>query len=385
MNGAAIQVINPVDFDFHFTINHKIISADIVWQLAQVAVALGVSDPLLKKVNSSDNAKALAGEFEQGTKKVLVLGDYALQHPHAQTIKALADLIAQQVDVKVVYLTPGCNSAGAWKAGMVPHRDASGALLDAPGDSIQSLWCDNPVRAYFLYGFEPEHDTVFASAALQALKQAGLVVCFSPFVTDAMQEYADFILPICPMTETAGTFTNVLGLSQSFVATSVPHEESKPGWKVVRALGSLLELEGFHFHNTQEVITELESLTSNHEDRGVEPSSKPQQAIEPVTGWHRYACQPIYSVDSMVRRAAPLHQTNLGEVGCLTLNSQMAAKLDVSEGDYLCASQAQDQLTLPVVVDDSIADHVVRLPAGLQETQWFGAGHGELTLQRASS
>ena len=380
LDQTQVHAINPIDFDFNFDVNHKVVTADVVMAVAELAKALGVEHDALQAIAPSEQAVAIANALKRGEQKALVLGAYALEHPMAHTIKALAELMAKQFEIHVVCLTAGCNTAGAWHAGAVPHRDASGRLLSSPGKDIQSLFSDEAVRGYFIYHFEPEHDVSLARGAMQALKQAGLVVYFSAYETEAMRSVADFILPISALTETAGTFINVTGKAQSFVASSVPHGDSKPGWKVLRALGSWLELPGFEFQTSQDVMNELNAI-----DKQVEPqSSNDNFHISKVTGWQRYACQPIYAIDNVVRRAQPLQQTNLAEVACLSLNAKMASEIGVSEGDSLTAVQAEQDITLPVRIDNAIADGVVRLPASLPETQGFGLGHGEITLKGVS-
>ena len=352
---------------------------DIAQGLAQIAKAVGVKDAAVVSQCVSTQSQCIADALLEGEHAVLIVGDYALQHPQSETIKALVQRIAQQIQAKVIFLTPGCNSAGAWRAGAVPHRDASGKRVSKPGKNVKALFTDQPVRGYFLYNFEPEFDASFACEALEALKQAGLVVCFSPFVSQSMKDYADFILPITPPTETAGTFINVTGDAQSFVATSVPKGNSKPGWKVLRVLGSWLELDGFNFKCTGDVMQELNSMTYHTEKQPV-----PEIVLAPLSGIQRYACQPIYSVDGLVRRAWPLQETNLGEVGCITINGELAKTLGVKEGGRLKATQARSSVVLPVVIDDAVASQVVRLPAAVQATLGFGAGHGPITLEGIS-
>ncbi|MFX5684637.1 molybdopterin-dependent oxidoreductase, partial [Acinetobacter baumannii] len=78
-------------------------------------------------------------------------------------------------------------------------------------------------------------------AARAALGQAEMVVVMSAYQHGA--DYADVLLPIAPFTETAGTFVNAEGRAQSFNGTVKPAGDARPGWKVLRVLGNLLELE----------------------------------------------------------------------------------------------------------------------------------------------
>ena len=61
------------------------------------------------------------------------------------------------------------------------------------------------------------------------------------------------LLPIAPFTETSGTFVNAEGTVQSFNGVVRPLGETRPGWKVLRVLGSLLGVPGFEFDTAEEV------------------------------------------------------------------------------------------------------------------------------------
>ncbi|WP_410958362.1 molybdopterin-dependent oxidoreductase, partial [Salmonella sp. 1202_ZJSL19Sal_0414] len=87
---------------------------------------------------------------------------------------------------------------------------------------------------------EPEFDTANPAQALAALNQAEMVVVLSPFQTGA--EYADVLLPIAPFTETAGSFVSAEGTVQTFNGVVRPLGDTRPAWKVLRVLGSLLGL-----------------------------------------------------------------------------------------------------------------------------------------------
>ena len=68
------------------------------------------------------------------------------------------------------------------------------------------------------------------------------VVAMSPFRHRAL-DYAHVLLPIAPFTETAGSFVNTEGPPAELRrAWSRPLGETRPAWKVLRVLGSLLGL-----------------------------------------------------------------------------------------------------------------------------------------------
>src|SRR5207253_736052 len=100
-------------------------------------------------------------------------------------------------------------------------------------------------------GAEPELDCADPQAAMAALGAATFVVQLSPWKTGL--EYANAVLPIAPFTETSGTFVNIEGRAQSFYANVNPLGETRPGWKVLRVLGSLLKKPGFELDTIEEV------------------------------------------------------------------------------------------------------------------------------------
>ena len=102
-----------------------------------------------------------------------------------------------------------------------------------------------------MWNVEPELDCHDPQHALAALKRAEFVVACSPFRHRAM-EYAHVLLPIAPFTETAGAFVNTEGRLQSFVGVVRPYAEARPGWKVLRVLGTL-GLSGFD-HDSAEAV-----------------------------------------------------------------------------------------------------------------------------------
>ncbi|WP_446916489.1 molybdopterin-dependent oxidoreductase, partial [Klebsiella pneumoniae] len=70
---------------------------------------------------------------------------------------------------------------------------------------------EQPRRGYVLLGMEPELDCWDGATARAALAAADFNVVLSPWVTDAMRDYASVILPVGTFGETAGTYVNTAG------------------------------------------------------------------------------------------------------------------------------------------------------------------------------
>ena len=96
----------------------------------------------------------MAQSFQRaGGKAAIVFGEYALSHPQAATLRALAQFIQQISSVKMATLTDGANSAGAWLAGAVPHREPGGVAATTVGANAYELLTTEPKQVYCLSGW----------------------------------------------------------------------------------------------------------------------------------------------------------------------------------------------------------------------------------------
>ena len=126
--------------------------------------------------------------------------------------------------------------------------------MGSPGLNIADMFAAK-LKAYILFGaIEPKLD-IASEAASAALEAAEFVVALSPYSTAA--EFADVVLPIGTFAETAGTYVNLEGRWQSAPGAAAPVGESRPGWKVLRVLGNLLDLPGFEYTSADQVTDEI--------------------------------------------------------------------------------------------------------------------------------
>ena len=135
-----------------------------------------------------------------------------------------------------------------------------------------------------------------------------MVVTMSPF--KANMAFSDVLLPIAPFTETPGTFVNAEGCVQSFHAVVKPLAETRPAWKVLRVLANLLELPGFDFESSQDVLKKISGA-----DAGQISAHRLDNAAEQGTivlsgaAGSVPAVASIYQLDGLVRRATSLQLT----------------------------------------------------------------------------
>lgn len=381
--GATVMAINPVDFSFTFPVQHKLIDADIVMQTAEVARALadltGHTDPALSGVTPSETARSIARVLKEQEQTYIMLGDFAVQHKEAAYLRELLTLIGTLSSSRFGQVTEGANGSGAWLAGAVPHRGPAGITVEQPGHTARALFTTDPVRAYLLFNIEPEYDTAYPAAALATLRDAGCVVCMTPFATPIMESYADFILPIAPFTETPGTFVNGEGVWQSVAAVSVPQGDAKPGWKVLRALANFLELPGFDYQAASELHHELKQAVHTTTEKPSMPvvlSALPARS----KGSLYFSLIHPYRVDNLVRRATALQQCLQAQDQSVRLNQKTAQTLGINpDSTVIHLHESEQAMSLPLVIDERVANNVIVFPAALDTTAGFGMAFGEIT------
>jgi NADH-quinone oxidoreductase subunit G len=387
---AHVMAINPIDYRFVYPLTAKIISADMILSLAEVAKAIADQQQKniaeLNNISPSESAKIIADNLISRDNAAIFLGAVAINHPQASVIRSLVRLIGELSGAAIGVLTEGANSAGAWLAGAVPHREAAYQAAANPGLTAKELLTDQPVKVYYLLNLEPAMDCAYAAKALKTLDQASMVVCLTPFVSSEMQQYADFILPITSLGETSGTFVNTEGKWQSFAAASVPHGAAKPAWKILRVLANLMQLDGFNYVAEHEVLNEIQVLVD-----GMPEYQAPQ--INLALPQHnnelmRIGTWPIYRGDNLVRRAKALQATQFvvePEINTIKINQKTAQQLQLQHGEAVTATQGESRVTLPLVIDNSLADNVVLLPSGLKETTGFGEAFAAIKLTKGTT
>ena len=380
-NGAKLHFLNATADDSLIPTAKRIVAAPSAWldELAGVAAAVaqlrGVALPdTLAGVTASPAAQAVAQSLANGERRAVLLGNVAVRHPQFAQLHAVAQWIADNTGATFGFLTEAANTVGAHVVGALPGEGG----LNAREAFAQ------PRKGYVLLNVEPEFDTADPAQALAALNQAEMVVVMSPFKHGL--DYADVLLPIAPFTETAGTYVNAEGSVQSFNGVVRPLGDTRPAWKVLRVLGSLLGLPNFEYETAEEV--RLAALG----DAGVASRLSNQASVAPARiaataangGFERLADVPIYHADALVRRAGALHLTAAAKVAnAAALPAALFDKLGLKEGDAVRVRQGERAVQLPAVRDANLAETVVRVSAATPAGAALGSLSGELVVEKA--
>ena len=292
--GAHILSLIEQRVDWAMPVHTVYQASASVWVQALADVAAAVAQakgvlPLVVGNATQPQALAIAQSLLSGERKAVLLGNAAANHPQASGLLALANWIGEHTGASVGFLGEAANTVGAQLVGALP---SNGGLNAAQMSQAGAL------KAVLLLNTEPHADSAHGA---EGLATSDMVVTLSPFKTNL--DISDVLLPISPFTETAGTFVNTEGRAQSFHGVVRPLGETRPGWKVLRVLGTMLGLPGFAYETIEEVRaaalpTDIASRLSNASTAYVEVAP----AAAPVTA-------SIYQLDGLVRRAPSLQAT----------------------------------------------------------------------------
>jgi NADH-quinone oxidoreductase subunit G len=371
--GCQVSVLHATDDDLLMPVAHKALAAPDAWveRLSQIAAAVAAVKGIAAPAGAAapdEVARGIAASLCSGERAAVLLGNAAVQSPYAAQVEAWARWIAQTTGAKFGVLGEAANSVGGHLVGAVP---LAGGL-----NAAQMI--EQPRRAYLLWNLEPEYDCANPAATMQALANADTVIAFSAFRNGAL-DYADALLPIAPFFETSGTFVNCEGRVQTFNGAVRPLGEARPGWKVLRVLGSQLDLAGFDYETPEAVRAELPAAAGRL-DNGTAVEIAAPRAPE---GIQRLADVPVYFSDAVVRRSAPLQQTADARAPVASANARTLAQFGVRPGDKVRALQAGGSALLEAEIDDRLPDGLVRVPAGHAATSTLGAMFGAIRLERA--
>jgi NADH-quinone oxidoreductase subunit G len=383
--GAKVGVLHAAHDDLLMPIAARSAVRASGWARALAAVRVALlrarGDALpsdLAGIEPDAQSTALAALLADGQRKAVFLGNAVGHLSDAADVAAQAQALADAAGATLGWLVEGANGTGGYLAGAVPGAGG----LDA------NAMVQTPRRAYVLLGMEPGFDHAHPAAAMSAMGAADTVIALTAYASDELLQTADCLLPIAPFTETAGSFVNCAGTLQTFTGVVRCAGDSRPAWKVLRVLGNLLELTGFDQDSTDQVRAaalpaELVAGLSKSIRAGAQGAPMAAASADQL---ERIADVPVYFSDPIVRRAASLQQTTDADAPAARINAATLAKLGLQSGQSVRVTQgaaaSAAQAVVSVVLDDGVADGVVRLAAAHTLTSTLAAMVGPIRLER---
>lgn len=303
---------------------------------------------------------ALNGEVGQALlqakKTSIILGADVLNHPDAAAVYTAAQDLAMATDSILGVLPQAANNIGAEVLGVAARKT----------EHTITAQIAQPKHAVMLLNVEPDMDVANGAAAIAALKQAQTVMAFSAYDSEVLREVADVMLPITPFTETSGSLINMEGRLQSFHGVVQAYGEARPLWKVLRVLGNVLELPGFEYENTQQILTD--ALAKDQLPALLNNQIQPVASIDPDLSLVRVGGVSLYATDGIVRRSAPLQNTVHAAVPTARIHSTTLNTLGLADGATALAKQGNSTVAVTVAADDTLPENVLLLP--LHQSNW---------------
>lgn len=385
--GAQVAALNPVDWNFHFTLAGKLIVApqNMVAELGALAQAVstitgkeipGSLQAAVTDAQVSESHTVIAEMLNGDGNNMIIIGQSAMAHEQASWLRQLSAWIATATAADLNIVAHGGNSTGAVMAGALPGPGNAGGEVDNGLNAREML--ANPVNAYLLWDIEPEYDVANPAMAVAALEAAETVIAVSAFASDGLKASADVILPLAPMAESEGLFYSLDGQSFAIEQATNPSVEARPGWKILRRLGTALEMEGFSqvdmLSLRDEMLAEIGQESYSAAEAGL--------AVPAAAGdLYRVGEVAMYSVDALCRRSEYLQKTVHAETAFVGLNPDDAGRRGLIEGREVNVSQGDNQITLPLRVCDELPGGAVWVKSATNVSKTLGDSFGPINVE----
>jgi len=301
--GAQLHAVTETAVDWAMPLATQSIVGYANWALALAQLSKAIAEhngsaaPV--EIDTNDDWRKVARSLLSGSQKAILLGNAVAHHQKASSLLVLANWIGDQTGATVGFLGEAANTVGAQLAGAEPGIS---------GLSARQMVETGKLKAVILINVEPRHDVWGGMLAENAFAKADMVVTLSPFKTNL--EFSDVLLPMAPFTETSGSYVNAEGRLQSFHAVVKPLGETRPGWKILRALGEMLEISGMAQETSQEVLHEaLPGVESGQVVPAALLSNACGAPIDMRDAHERPCTAGIYQLDALVRRSPSLQST----------------------------------------------------------------------------
>ena len=374
--GTQLNLIDAVADDPLMAVAGRLTVAPSQWAnaLAEVAVALaqakGLAVPAeFASVTPGDTAVLIANSLAGGANVAILLGNLAVEANDAARLAVNAQCVAELSDGKFGVLTSGGNTVGGYLAQAVPGQ----------GGKTARAQLAEPLKAYIVLHAEPLLDAADGARAVATLAAAQFSVALTSF-RSAAADWAHVMLPIAPFTETSGTFVNAEGVAQSFKGTVAALGQSRPGWKVLRVLGNVLQLPQFDDETSEGV---RDAVLNGAIDGRLSNAFKGAVSVSAAaTGLERVAELPIFRTDAIVRRSGPLQAAPASKAPRAAMNAATLAQLGVQSGEQVRVRAGAAQIEVAAVQDDLVADGVVRLATGFAATAALDSGADQFVVER---
>jgi NADH-quinone oxidoreductase subunit G len=400
LQGCKVDLLHAIFQPFNFSLNNRLLLGPQYWVMALLSIAKliakakKVTCPLPKSTikwseEEDKTIEHIANQLLIAKNACMFLGPTVFQHPNAGMIQRICLWINHACkNTRMAELTQGCNAAGAWMAGMIPHRNPFGDPIEA--QEKQSLPWEKPCDFYWIHNIDPCLDTAQPHKAKACLKQAKFVVAASSFDSQTYRDYADIILPLAPWTETSGSMINAMHDWQTFEACQQPLEENQAGWKLILKLLQTLSIDLPCEPTFDAVQTFLKEGFDTIQNKSTEPNvlnmDETFSIDTPNNDLYRFSSWPMVKSDVFVRQALALqHTRDPYTQNIVRIHPKTAKEKGLENKKNISIKQDCSWITLPLLLDENIAKNTIFCPAGTKETNHLGDIIGKVDVMEGQN
>ena len=395
-NGAGVSSVSHLADQYNFSLVEDLAGSaeQLVHDLAAIAAASARQaktelsprlSALLDKTKPGSAHQAIAKSLIDGESSAIIVGVQAIANTHLSMIRELCEAIANSTGATLGYLSASANSAGACLAGCLPHRSAAGVAAGNNGQNTSQI-SQSAHNVLISFGINPVLDFGDGAVAGDLAANNDFIISINSFANGFDQDSADLILPLACTTESSGTFVNVEGLWQGFKACVNAKGQSRPGWKIMSALGQLLLPGDFDYSDTVAVKEEVKTLchdVSLSNQNGIQSgeSSLPSKS----RSLQRVGFTAIYAGDDMARLSPALQATPLMDrQKSAAMSREQAEKLKLADADQVHIKQGLGTAVLPLRLDANVPAGCVSIPCGIDAVKSLPASFGDVELEIVS-
>ena len=209
-------------------------------------------------------------QYAQGTNNVLSLINLSILSGNIKHSSGLIPLWGQN------------NALGACNMGCLPDFYPGYQPVSDPGirKRFETVWgqslnhepgltlteildatCEGKIKSLYIIGTDLVRSVAPKKKVKEALKKAKFIFLQDMFMNETAK-FAHVILPAASFAEKDGMYTNAERRIQKINKALDPIGTSKPDWQVLCELARMLKRSGFDFSSTEEIMSEISSVTS---------------------------------------------------------------------------------------------------------------------------
>ncbi|MBF0460187.1 MAG: NADH-quinone oxidoreductase subunit NuoG [Magnetococcales bacterium] len=397
-----------------FAVHPRRMEANLV-NLTQIVVHPGEEvaflEGLLREVSAEGEASGLsplATAWRAAKRPVLLLGEYAVNHPQAEIIRRLSVALLERVGALgpewngFNRVAGRSNAAAAQDMGVVPHRGPGYQSLDRRGhhaEHILRLAARGEIKVLLLLGCDPGLEAVDTRLGREALAKCRVIYIGAYQTPAALQ--ADVVLPGLTSTERNATLTNAEGRAQQSALAVMGPLQAKEDWRIFRALSDRFAKQ-LPYNSREELLGRMAEADRRYAvtaDGAVLPKAcdhGPVTVDLPLTapagskgaGLVLVLESPFYQDDAITRRSAILGKLTQGRsagLGMVRIHPQEAVQLKLQAGQKVRLVCGERKLECTVGVDANVPMGVVyghreHAPVLLQDMCDWGGGFPQVSL-----